>query len=68
MTFDQLKMEISMLLTQMQNEPEDRHELYLQLREKLGELKAVGMPLPDDLVKMETELEAEFAEEQPDKV
>ena len=68
MAFDQLKMEISMLLTQMQNEPEDRHELYLQLREKLGELKASGMPLPDDLVKMETELEAEFAEEQPDKV
>ena len=68
MTFDQLKMEISMLLTQMQNEPEDRHELYLQLREKLGELKAVGMPLPDDLLKMETDLEAEFAEEQPDKV
>ena len=67
MAFDRLKMEISMLLTQMQNEPEDRHELYLQLREKLGELKAVGMPLPDDLVKMETDLEAEFAEEQPDK-
>ena len=66
MAFDDLKMKISLLLTQMQNEPEDRHELYLQLKEKLSELKAVGMPLPDDLVKMETELEAEFASEQPD--
>ena len=61
MAFDQLKMQISMLLTQMQNEPEDRHELYLQLREKLGELKAVGMPLPADLVKLEHDLEEEFA-------
>ena len=66
MAFDQLKMQISLLLTQMQNEPEDRHEIYLQLREKLNELKAVGMPLPDDLVKMEKELEEEFASEQPD--
>ena len=66
MAFEQLKMQISLLLTQMQNEPEDRHEIYLQLREKLNELKAVGMPLPDDLVNMERELEAEFASEQPD--
>ena len=66
MAFDDLKMQISLLLTQMQNEPEDRHELYLQLREKLSELKAVGMPLPDDLVKMEHDLEDEFASEQSD--
>jgi hypothetical protein len=64
MAFDQLKTEIGLLLTQMQNEPTDRHEIYLALREKLGELKAVGMPLPDDLVKLERDLEAEFASEQ----
>lgn len=64
MTFDNLKLEISLLLTQMQNEPEDRHEIYLQIREKLSELRAVGMPLPDDLVKLEHDLEAEFASEQ----
>jgi len=68
MAFDDLKMKISMLLTDMQNEPEDRHEIYLALKEKLNELKAVGMPLPDDLVKMERDLEAEFASEQPDAV
>ena len=66
MAFEQLKMQISLLLTEMQNEPEDRHEIYLQLREKLNELKAVGMPLPEDLVNMQRELEAEFASEQPD--
>lgn len=66
MAFDDIKMKISLLLTAMQNEPEDRHEIYLQLREKLSELKASGMPLPDDLVKMEHDLEAEFASQQGD--
>jgi hypothetical protein len=64
MAFEHLKTEISLLLTEMQNEPEDAHEIYLALREKLGELKATGMPLPDDLVKLEKELEEEFASEQ----
>lgn len=63
MAFERLKMEISMLLTEMQNEPQDAHELYLQLKEKMSELKAFGMPLPDDLVRMEQALEAEFRHE-----
>ena len=67
MAFEQLKMDISILLTQMQNEPEDRHEIYLVLMEKLNELKAFGMPLPDDLVKLERELESEFAGETKDE-
>ncbi|MEZ5900219.1 MAG: hypothetical protein R3D51_12095 [Hyphomicrobiaceae bacterium] len=65
MSFDQLKTDISFLLTAMQNEPEDAHEIYLQIKEKLSELKAFGMPLPEDLVRMEKELEAEFARESP---
>jgi hypothetical protein len=68
MAFESLKMQISLLLTEMQNEPQDRHEIYLQLREKLNEMKAFGMPLPEDLLKMERDLEAEFASEQPDVV
>ena len=63
MTFDDVKAELGILMTQMQNEPEDRHELYLQLMEKLNELKAFGMPLPQDLVEMEKALEAEFTAE-----
>lgn len=63
MAFDDVKAELGILMTQMQNEPEDRHELYLQLMEKLNELKAFGMPLPQDLVEMEKALEAEFAAE-----
>ena len=63
MAFDDVKAELGILLTRMQNEPTDKHELYLQLMEKLNELRAFGMPLPQDLVDMEKALEAEFAAE-----
>jgi hypothetical protein len=61
MDFEDVKAEIGILLNDMQNQAEDRHELYLQLMEKLNEMKAFGMPLPDDLVALEKSLEAEFA-------
>jgi len=64
MAFEQLKAELALLLNQMENQPEDRHELYLQIREKLNEMRAFGMPLPDDLVRLERELEAEFRAEE----
>jgi hypothetical protein len=60
MAFEALKAELALLLNQMENQPEDRHELYLQIREKLNEMRAFGMPLPDDLVRLEQQLEAEF--------
>ncbi len=63
MAFDDLKAEVALLLTQMEDQPEDRHELYLQIHEKLNEIRAFGMPLPDDLVRLERNLEAEFAAE-----
>jgi hypothetical protein len=61
MAFEDLKAELALLINQMENQPEDRHELYLQVREKLSEMRAFGMPLPDDLVRMEKDLEKEFA-------
>ena len=64
MAFEDVTAEIGLLLTRMQNEPEDRHELYLQLTEKLNELKAYGMPIPQDLQDLEDALEAEFTAEQ----
>lgn len=64
MAFDAIKAEIGLLLTRMQNEPEDAHELYLVVMEKLNEMKAYGMPLPADLVDLETALEELFAAEQ----
>ena len=63
MAFDDLKAELALLINQMENQPEDRHELYLQIRERLSEMRAYGMPLPEDLVKFEEELEAQFKAE-----
>ena len=63
MALDEIEAEISLLLTQMENQPEDKHELYLQLRERLNEMRAFGMPVPDDLKRLMAGLEAEFAAE-----
>ena len=60
MAFERLMAEVSLLVTQMENQPEDKHELYLQLREKLNEMRVTGMPLPADLLALEQELESEF--------
>ena len=67
MAFDDLKIEIALLLQDMENQPEDRHELYLVIREKLSEMRAYGMPLPEDLVKFEEEMEAEFTANKGEK-
>lgn len=61
MAFEEITAEISRLLREMESRPGDRHELYLELRNKLNEIRAMEMPLPNDLVRLERELEAEFA-------
>jgi hypothetical protein len=66
MAFEDKEAELGLLLTSMQDEPEDRHELYQLIRQKLNELKAFGMPLPADLVQFERDLEAEFAADMQD--
>ena len=63
MAFEDLKAELALLINQMENQPEDRHELYLQIRERLNEMRAFGMPVPEDLVKFEERLEAQFKAE-----
>jgi hypothetical protein len=67
MAFENTKAEIAMLLGALQDAPEDRHELYLRIMQKLNELKAYGMPLPADLVELEHHLEREFEAEQQDE-
>jgi predicted nucleic acid-binding Zn-ribbon protein len=60
MALEEIKAQISLLLEQMVNQPEDTHEVQEQLRERLNEMRAMGMPLPDDLVELERRLEADF--------
>ena len=66
MAFEDKEAELGLLLTKMQNEPEDWYEVYEQIRLKLNELKAYGMPLPEDLVQFEHDIEAEFAAAEED--
>ena len=61
MAFEQLKTEIAMLFEEMENQPENKWELHEALREKLDELKAFGMPLPQDLVELEKTLDQQLA-------
>ena len=60
LSFENLTAELSLLVDEIYGDQGDRHEIYLRIREKLGELKAMGMPLTEDLVRMERNPEAEF--------
>lgn len=60
MAFEDIKAEIALLFEEMNNKPEDAHQLETMLREKLNTLKAQGMPLPDDLARLEKQLDKTF--------
>lgn len=66
MAFDDLQAEIGLLLTEMEGEQGDRHEIYLRIRQMLDTMKAEGLPLPQNLVDLEEALEAEFSLEAGD--
>lgn len=63
MAFEELRVQISMLLDEIAGAPKNVHELQESLREKLAELTALGLPLPEDLVGLEFALEDELEEE-----
>ncbi len=65
MDLSDLEAEIAILINRMENEPEDRFELFMQLRERLNEMRAFGMPVPEDLQVLERELDKEFAGRAP---
>jgi len=60
MAFEELKAQIGVLLGEMNNQPEDLHELYEEIHQKLNELRATGMTLPADLLELEQRLLKEF--------
>ena len=63
MALEELKAQIALLMEEMINQPQDQHEIQEQLREKLSEMRAMGMPIPEDLADLEAELAEEFAVE-----
>ncbi len=63
MTEDEIEAALSMLIDEMEGDLGDRHEIWLRLQTLLQQIRATGMPVPDDLQRMEEELEAEFGAE-----
>ena len=59
----ELEAALSLLIADLEGEQGDSHEIYLKLRQILASMRAMGMPLPDDLVRMERQMSAEFEAE-----
>ena len=62
MAFEELKAQIGLLLGEMNEQPEDLHELYLEIHQELNQMRATGMALPADLLALEARLLKEFPE------
>jgi hypothetical protein len=62
----ELQAAISLLIDEMEGDLGDRHEIWLRLQTILQQIRATGMPVPDDLERMEQELEEEFGAETGD--
>ena len=60
MAFENLKAEIATLFQQVNNQPEDVHQLVEEIREKLNTLRAEGMPIPEDLLALEKQLTEDY--------
>jgi hypothetical protein len=56
----ELEAALSLLIDDMEGDLGDRHEIFMRLRTIFQSMRAMGMPLPDDLLRLEQELAAEF--------
>ena len=64
MALDELEAQINLLLTSIEENPEDIHEIHELIRQKLAQMRALGLPMPADLVELEHKLEAGFEDPQ----
>lgn len=64
MALDELEAQINLLLTSIEENPEDIHEIHQLIRQKLAQMRALGLPMPADLVELEQKLEAGFEDPQ----
>lgn len=67
MAFEGLITRLNMLFQEMENQPADATELLMQVHLELEQMKAEGLPLPQDLVDLEARLEAEFTKRGVDR-
>jgi len=57
MALEALKIRLLMMLDEATHQPEDLHQLQEELREKIAEFKAQGLPVPEDIGDLEKMLE-----------
>ena len=67
MAFEDIQAELALLVDKLADHPQDTQELETVLRTKLAELKAFGLPLPDDLVALEAALDRALTEQAEDE-
>ena len=63
MPLDELKAEIALLLNEMDEGAKDAGEVYAHLHRRLNEMRAMNLTVPDDLRRLEKQLEDEFCAE-----
>ena len=56
----ELENAVALLLDEMQGDLGTSHELFLRLKQTLDQMRAMGMPVPDDLERLERDLDIEF--------
>lgn len=64
MAFEAFRVQLAMILDEIAQNP-DAHELQESLREKISEMQALGLPVPDDLAGLEQYLEDDLEEGVP---
>jgi len=55
--FEATQAAIALMLQDIAARPEDRHVLQEALRQKISELRTMGQPVPDDILRLEQALE-----------
>ena len=63
MAFEELRSGLALLMDEIEKRPEDRHVLQEELREKIEAMRALGLPVPTDLLRFLDQLEQEEADD-----
>ncbi len=60
---EELEIALQLALEEMDHTPPDAHEVEFRIKQLLDQMRALGMPLPDDLVELARDLDEKFAAE-----
>ena len=60
MDLNDIEAAISLLVDEMEGDQGDRHEIFMRIQQMLSTMRAEGLPVPEDLVRLEKELGEEF--------